>query len=93
MLLCTRERNRREPTGDGCSLLNSRRFKKPPACVMHTEMRVADRADASTFDERWAAWVARGVEHERKTTKRAIAAAAVIASGLGLWLATVLLRG
>jgi hypothetical protein len=60
---------------------------------MHTEMRVADRADASTSDERWAAWVARGVEHERKTTKRAIAGAAVIASGLGLWLATVLLRG
>jgi len=88
-----RESDRREPTGDGCSLLNSRSFKKPPACVMHTEMTGADRADASTSDERWAAWVARGVEHERKTTKRAIAAAAVIASGLGLWLAIILLRG
>jgi hypothetical protein len=60
---------------------------------MHTEMRVADRADASTADERWAAWVTKGVKHERKTRKRAIAAAAVNASGLGLWLAIALLFG
>ena len=59
---------------------------------MQTEIAVSDRADASTADERWAAWVARGVEHERKTKKRAIAAA-VIVSGLGLWLAIVLLFG
>ena len=60
---------------------------------MQTEIAVADRADASTADERWAAWVAKGAEHERKTRKRAIAAAAVIVSGLGLWLAIVLLFG
>jgi hypothetical protein len=56
---------------------------------MHTEMGVADRTDASTADERWAAWVARGVEHDSKTRKRAIAAAAVVVSGVGLWLAIV----
>ena len=60
---------------------------------MQTEIAVSDRADASTADERWAAWVAKGAEHERKTKKRAIAAAAVIVSGLGLWLAVVLLFG
>jgi hypothetical protein len=60
---------------------------------MHTEMWVADRADASTADERWAAWVAKGVEHERKSQRRAIAGAAVIVSGLGLWLTIVLLFG
>ena len=61
---------------------------------MHTEMGGADRADVSTADERWAAWVARGVEHDRKTRKRALAAAAVIASGgVGLWLAFGFLLG
>ena len=60
---------------------------------MQTEIAVSDRADASTADERWAAWVAKGAEHERKTKKRAIAAAAVIVSGVGLWLAVVLLFG
>lgn len=74
-------------TGDGCSLLNSRRVENPPACVMQTEIVIADTADPSTADEGWAAWVARGVEHDGKTRKRAIAAAAVVAGGLGLWLA------
>jgi DnaJ-domain-containing protein 1 len=58
---------------------------------MQTEIAASDRADASTADERWAAWVARGVEHDRKTRKRALAAAAVIASGMGVWLAFGLL--
>ena len=57
---------------------------------MRTGVVVADRADASTADEQWSAWVARGVDHDRKIKRRAIAAA-VIASGLGLWLAIVLL--
>ena len=60
---------------------------------MHTEKAIADRTDASTSDERWAAWVARGVENEKKTKRRAIGAAAVIASGLGLWLAIFLVLG
>jgi len=60
---------------------------------MHTVMKVADRADASTTEERWAAWVAKGVKHERKINQRAIVAASVIAGALGLWLAIVLLFG
>ena len=60
---------------------------------MQTEIAVSDKADASTADERWAAWVAKGAAHERKTKKRAIAVAAVIVSGVGLWLAIVLLFG
>ena len=59
---------------------------------MLTGIGVADRADASTADERWSAWVARGVDHDRKIKRRAIASA-VMASGLGLWLAIVLLLG
>ena len=59
---------------------------------MRTGIGVADRADASTADERWSAWVARGVDHDRKIKRRAIAAA-IIASGLGLWRAIVLLLG
>jgi hypothetical protein len=59
---------------------------------MHTGIGGADRADASTADQRWSAWVARGAEHDRKIKRRAIAAA-VIASGLGGCLATVLLLG
>jgi hypothetical protein len=54
---------------------------------MHTDLTVADRAAASTVEERWAAWVARGAEHERKARKRAVAAAAVVVGALGLGLA------
>jgi hypothetical protein len=60
---------------------------------MHTELAVSDQTVASTFDERWQAWVARGVEHGRKTRTRAFAAAAVIAGGALVWLAVVLLVG
>jgi hypothetical protein len=52
----------------------------------------ADRADASTADERWSAWVAIGAEHDRKIKRRAIAAA-VFVTGVGLCLAIVLLLG
>ena len=58
---------------------------------MHTEIGMTDKADTSTAEERWAAWVAKGVKHEKKTRKRTFAASAVIVSGLGLWLAIVLL--
>jgi hypothetical protein len=56
---------------------------------MQTEMGGADRADVTTADERWAARVARGVEHDKKTKKRAIAAAGIVASGLTLWVTIV----
>lgn len=58
---------------------------------MHTEIGVAGLADTGTPDERWAAWAAKGVEEERKTRKRAIAATALVGTGLGLWIAVGLL--
>jgi len=58
---------------------------------MDTQMPVADTTDASTLDERWAAWVAKGAEHDKKNKKRAIAAAAAMFSGLGFWAAMVVL--
>ena len=47
---------------------------------------------ASTSDERWAAWVAKGVEHDRNLKKRAIAIAAAVAVGAALSLVILLLR-
>jgi hypothetical protein len=64
-----------------------------PACVMATETGVFDRANASTADERWAAWVARGVEHDIKIKKRAVGMAALVAGGVALWLAIALVLG
>jgi hypothetical protein len=46
-----------------------------------------------TSDERWAAWVARGVEHDKREGRRAFAMAVVVASGFGLWFAISLFRG
>jgi len=43
-------------------------------------------------DERWAAWVARGVEHDSKIKKRATAIAAAVAAGVALSLVIFLLR-
>jgi hypothetical protein len=85
--------DRREPTGADCSLLYSSRVKKQPACVMHTELGISERADARTDDERWAAWVAKGAKQDKQGKKRAITAVAVVAVGLGLWFANVLLLG
>ena len=44
----------------------------------------------STFEERWAAWVAKGAEEDRKTRRRAMAGAAVVTAGLAVWLTIVL---
>jgi len=49
-------------------------------------------AVSSTADERWAAWIAKGVAQDRKTKSRAIGVAAIIVCGFGLW-ATALLLG
>ena len=73
--------------------MNSRRARELRTCVMLTETRGGLKGDLGTADERWAAWVAKGVGYDRKIRKRAIAAAAVIASGLTLWLVIVLLLG
>ena len=58
---------------------------------MYAEKSVDGWAEANTADERWAAWLAKGVAQDRKTKKRAIAAAVVVASGLGLWAIGLLL--
>jgi hypothetical protein len=57
---------------------------------MQNETTAAVNADAIAAEGRWAAWMARGVEQDRKADKRAMVAAVVVASGLGLWLAMVL---
>jgi len=56
---------------------------------MTTQVEVS----ASTADQRWAMWVGRGAEHDRKIKKRAVAVAAVVTGGLALWLAVVLMLG
>jgi hypothetical protein len=54
---------------------------------------VADtRAARASSDERWAAWVARGVEHDRKIKKRLIAVATAVAAGAALSFVIFLLR-
>jgi len=58
---------------------------------MTSETVVADMVTASTFDERWTAWVARGVKQDRKARKRALAAAGVLGGGVVLWLVIVML--
>ena len=59
---------------------------------MATETVAYSRAEGVSSDERWAAWVARGVEHDRKLKKRAIVTAAAVAVGAALWLVIFLLR-
>ena len=50
------------------------------------------RAESASSDERWDAWVARGVEHDRKLKRRSIAIAAAVAVGAALSLVIFLLR-
>jgi hypothetical protein len=40
---------------------------------------------ARSADERWAAWVAKGIEHDRRVKDRAIVIAIVAAGALALW--------
>jgi hypothetical protein len=53
---------------------------------------VAFTQENVSSDERWAAWLAKGVEHDRKAKKRLIAIAAAIAAGGALSLGIFLLR-
>jgi hypothetical protein len=50
------------------------------------------RAEDISSDHRWAAWVAKGVAHDRTFQKRAIATAAALVAGLALWFVILLLR-
>jgi hypothetical protein len=58
---------------------------------MAAETVAYSRAEGLTADERWAAWVARGAEHDKKVKSRAIAIAVAVAAGGAVWLAIVLL--
>jgi hypothetical protein len=40
--------------------------------------------DTDTFDERWARWVADGLESDRTLHRRAVAAVFIIAAGLAI---------
>lgn len=53
---------------------------------------VASRLEGITSDERWRAWVAKGVAHDRKIRKRARAALMAIAAGMAVWLSIALLQ-
>ena len=59
---------------------------------MATETVAYSRAESVSSDERWAAWVAKGVEHDKKIKKRVVAIAAAIAAGGALSLVIFLLR-
>jgi hypothetical protein len=59
---------------------------------MATETVAYSRAERVSSDERWAAWVARGVEHDRKIKQRGVAIAIAVAAGAALSLAISLLR-
>lgn len=50
------------------------------------------RAKVVSSDERWAAWVAKGVEHDRRIKARAIAIATAVGAGAFLSLIVFLLR-
>lgn len=59
---------------------------------MAIETVPSTRAESLSSDERWAAWIARGVEHDRKFKKRAIAIAAAVAAGAAVSLVIFLFR-
>ena len=59
---------------------------------MATETVAYSRTESVSSDERWAAWVAKGVEHDSTVKKRAIAIAAAIAVCGALSLVIFLLR-
>jgi hypothetical protein len=80
-------------TDSRCAQVNSPVVVTETSCSMTIDAPASGRAEVLTKDERWAAWVARGVEHDRKLKKRSIAIACATAAGLALWLAIVLLIG
>ena len=47
---------------------------------MTTETIAKPRAEDTAIEERWTAWVERGLEHDRQSKKRAVVGIAVIAA-------------
>ena len=50
------------------------------------------RASGPTADERWTAWVAKGIAHDRRVKDRAIVAAAALLIAATVWMVIALLR-
>jgi hypothetical protein len=50
------------------------------------------RTSKPSADQRWAAWVAKGIEHDRRVKDRAILAAAALLTAATVWVAFVLFR-
>jgi hypothetical protein len=46
-----------------------------------------------TTDQRWARWIAKGIEQDRRTRKQLVAVAVAIACGFLAWLMMVGVRG
>jgi len=59
---------------------------------MALEIAVPRASAELTSDERWAAWIARGHEHDRTSRTRARIVFTVIASAAALWLSILLLQ-
>lgn len=59
---------------------------------MALETAAARPAEELTSDQRWAAWVAKGREHDRTARKRGRALLVVIAIAAALWLLLALLQ-
>jgi hypothetical protein len=51
-----------------------------------------DRTTDLAADQRWAAWVTKGVEHDKRVRHRAILAAALLSAAATVWAAAVLFR-
>jgi hypothetical protein len=64
-----------------------------PSWGMTTGTAVAVRAEENTSDRRWAQWIARGAEQDRKMNQRFTGVAVLVAGGLTVWLTFVLLFG
>ena len=56
-------------------------------------METGVTTDTSTSEQRWAAWVARGVAQDKKRNKVAMAVPIVIAAAFALWIALFFTMG
>jgi hypothetical protein len=59
---------------------------------MMTNLTISAAAEVES-DQRWVQWIAAGATRDRKRQKRAELFAIVIALGMGLWLAKLLVLG
>jgi hypothetical protein len=60
-------------------VLETSRAESAPARVVSMNSTAIPLAESGTFDERWAAWQARGAAHERAVRRRVAIAAPLLA--------------